>query len=99
MPAPEGNAPDLVTDPQAYVRSLSTADQDALLTKAAGQAFRDGADLGRLVNARRGLSEGGLTTTEGARRGSLRPTPELIYRVSATREEAVRRLKSAGYLI
>ncbi len=88
-----------MTDPTAYVRSLSTADQDALLTKASGQAFRDGADLGRLVNARRGLSEGGLTTTEGARRGRVRLTPEAIYRRAESREQAVSLLRKHGYLI
>lgn len=97
VPAPEANAHDLVTDPEAYVRSLSEADQNALLTKAGAQAVRDGADLNRVVNARRGLSESGLTTTELVGRG-VRLTPEAIYKVSATREEALQRLKAAGYL-
>lgn len=39
-----------------YFDSLSTAEQDRVFTKAGAQAIRDGADVGQVVNARRGMS-------------------------------------------
>jgi hypothetical protein len=82
IPATEDQADDLRTDPQAYFDSLSEAEQNRVFTNAGGQAIRDGADLGRVVNARRGMTttaSGRLTpqrvsgrdvftTTEGTRR-------------------------------
>lgn len=44
---------DLITDPKAYFDHLSTAEQDRIFTKAGAQAIRDGADMARVVNARR----------------------------------------------
>lgn len=64
IPASEDMAGDLRTDPDAYFKSLSGADQDRIFTKTGAQAVRDGADLGQVVNARRGAT--GLTPA-GAR--------------------------------
>jgi hypothetical protein len=44
---------DLITDPKAYFDHLSSAEQDRIFTKAGAQAIRDGADMARVVNARR----------------------------------------------
>lgn len=52
------------TDPKAYFRSLSRAEQDRAFTAAGAEAIRLGADIGQVVNARRGAR--GLTTA-GAR--------------------------------
>jgi hypothetical protein len=41
------------TDPNLYFESLSEAEQDRVFTKAGAQAIRDGADMNRVVNARR----------------------------------------------
>lgn len=56
IPATEDTAGDLRTDPNAYFESLSPAEQDRIFTNAGANAIRDGADIGRVVNARRGMS-------------------------------------------
>lgn len=56
IPSSESLAGDLTTDPRAYFDSLSEAEQARIFTKAGAQAIRDGADVGRVVNARRGMS-------------------------------------------
>lgn len=66
------------------------------LSKADLQALRGGADLGKVVNVRSraaGLTESGRVL---ARAG--RPTPEGIYRLASTRDEAVELLKRFGYV-
>lgn len=55
IPANEADAGDLRVNPDAYFRSLSKADQDRVFTIAGAQAIRDGADIGQVVNARRGM--------------------------------------------
>jgi hypothetical protein len=42
------------TSPDAYFRSLTSARQDQVFTKAGAAAIRDGADMSQVVNARRG---------------------------------------------
>lgn len=79
------------------------------LTESQRKAIADGADVNQTINAHRKgrRSADGMTTTEGATRRGLagqrgattRLTPDAIYRVSATREEAADRLKANGYLI
>lgn len=49
----------LVDDPKKYFDSLTPAEQDKAFTKAGAQAIRDGADIGQVVNARRGMSTAG----------------------------------------
>ncbi len=55
IPASEAIAGDLTIDPDAYFRSLSADEQDRIFTKAGARAIRDGADIGQVVNARRGM--------------------------------------------
>jgi hypothetical protein len=55
VPAAENASGDLRTDPMAYFRSLSKAEQDATFGKAGAHAVRDGADMGQVVNARSGM--------------------------------------------
>ena len=55
---------DLRTDPAKAFESLSREQQDKAFTAAGAQAIRDGADISRVVNARRGAH--GLTPA-GAR--------------------------------
>lgn len=72
---------------QGQVTGLSKADQ---------RAIADGADFGQVVNVRlrkAGLRQAGRVL---ARRG--RPTPEAIYASTNTRDEAIQRLISAGYV-
>lgn len=66
------------------------------LSKADMRALDDGADLNRVVNVRlnkAGLLEAGHALT---RRG--KPTPAGIYRQATDRDDAIRRLKAAGYI-
>lgn len=102
-PTTSGLAPDLTTDPQAYVASLPLADREQLLGKAAAQALDDGADLNQLVNARRqGLSTaGGVLTTTSGRTGlgvQRRLMPEGIYDLASDRGEAIRLLRRNGFI-
>lgn len=84
IPAAEDRPGDLRTDPDAYLRSLSIEEQDRLLGKDNAQAWRDGADLNQVVNAKRGMSttvndrrvrvltpEGLQATTTGVTRRAL----------------------------
>jgi hypothetical protein len=78
---------------QGQIRGLSDKERQAIL---------DGADPGRVVNARRGMQPGGLVTREGRnlRAGRrTRPTPESIYRFSTDRDEALGLLKRFGYIL
>ncbi|MBN1174000.1 MAG: hypothetical protein JXA67_17640 [Micromonosporaceae bacterium] len=73
VPADEDAADDLTTDPEVYFESLSEGEQDRLFGRAGAQAIRDGADIGQVVNARRGLYTAGglLLTREGTTRRGL----------------------------
>lgn len=57
-------------DPSAYFNRLSRAEQDRVFTAAGARAIREGADMGQIVNARRGM----YTTTAYGR--TLRATRE-----------------------
>lgn len=75
MPTIEGVAPHL-TAPDDYFASLSEAEQNRIFTQAGAQAIRDGADIGQVVNARRGMYAVGdryglKATSEGMTRRGL----------------------------
>lgn len=62
LPAPSD--PDKVRDliainsPERYFESLTEAEQNKIFTQTGAEAIREGADIGRVVNARRGMSKG-----------------------------------------
>lgn len=56
-------------DEKVYFHSLSTADQNRTFTIAGAQAIRDGADIGQVINARRGMTAAG--TIEGTTKRGL----------------------------
>jgi hypothetical protein len=104
IPADENVAGDMTTDPAAAIKSgqvtgISQADQ---------QAIDDGSDIGRVLNARSGMSTaqvGGqkvkTTTTGTGRRRSkaVRLRPESLYKqAGGNRDEALRLLKAHGYI-
>lgn len=60
------------------------------------QALENGGDLSRVVNARRGAS--GMHTTELAKRGTARLTPDGILATAKSREEALDLLRRNGYI-
>ena len=58
IPSTEALSGDLRLDPNAYFESLAPAEQSRIFTNAGAKAIRDGADIGQVVNARRGMSVG-----------------------------------------
>lgn len=100
MPVAEDVPDDVRTDPKAYFASLDGAGQDELLGKAGADAVRAGADLAKVVNARRGMqtADGRLYTTEAAGRRP-RLMPERIFRDARDRDDAIRLLRLHGYLL
>lgn len=71
VPAREDTADEIRTDPKAYFASLSREEQDRAFTVAGAEAIRLGADMGQVVNARRGarglLTAGARVTGDEAR--------------------------------
>lgn len=117
IPSSENAAGDIRTSPDDYFHSLSKAEQDRVFTSAGAEAIRAGADVGKVVNARRGMSTAQTvtgrrrlvkrdvfgrplyTTTEAAKRGTVRLMPESIVELAgADRAALLRLLKSHGYL-
>jgi len=98
VPTTQAQSSDLTTDPHAYFGSLDQAQQNQLLGVRDARAVRDGADFNQVVNARRGATGFG-TTTSGASRTGVRLMPDTIYRLASTREEAVSLLRRHGYIV
>lgn len=104
IPTTENLSGDITTDPAAYFRSLDPAAQERIFTKAGAQAIRDGADIGQVVNARRGMftAAGGFKQTRVDRRRvariRARLMPEEIYKQAATRDDAIQALRAHGFL-
>lgn len=103
VPGTKAAGEEVQTDPRAYFESLSKEQQNRIFTNAGAEAIRDGADIGRVVNARRGMNiagSGGRTTVEGITKfGAGRLTPEGIYARARTRAEARNLLVANGYLL
>lgn len=107
-----GSGNPLGFSPDKYFANLTRAQQDRLFGTDAAQSIRDGADMAQVVNARRGMSPVGSWTMEGVTRrglyggytargigGGARLTPEAIYRLAKTRDEALELLTDNGYVI
>lgn len=56
VPVAEDVPGDVRTDPKAAFQSMTREEQDRVFTKAGAQSIREGADLGQVVNARRGMN-------------------------------------------
>lgn len=99
IPAAENVVGDLATDPKAYFHSLDRAGQDELLGKEGAEAVRNGADIAKVVNARRGMftADGKLYTREAAGRRP-RLMPEQIFRDARNRDDAIRLLHLHGFI-
>ena len=97
----------LLHDPYEYFKSLPQSEQDKVYGKAQAQAVRDGADIFQVVNAKRGVKPGGLTTSTGtSKRGNFggsnrgpRLTPEAIYGKGLSREQTLAELERYGYIL
>jgi hypothetical protein len=96
------DADDVRTDPKKLFESLSEAEQNRIFTVAGAQAIRDGADMNRVVNARRGMYTAGgrKFTTEATTGRRVRLMPEQIYaEANGNRDEALRLLRLHGYIL
>ncbi len=104
VPVAENVRGDVRTDPKAYFDGLDRAGQDKLLGRAGAEAVRAGADLAKVVNARRGMQTADVfgkqtrITTEAAGR-RVRLMPEQIFRDAKNRDDAVRLLRLHGYIL
>jgi len=101
IPTDESIAGDLTTDPRAYFDSLSESDQARYFTKGRAAAIREGADIGQVVNAQRGMTIAGTTregTVRGRARGRTRLMPERIMVEAHSRADAIATLREHGYL-
>ncbi|XTZ17054.1 hypothetical protein ACQSSU_06655 [Micromonospora echinospora] len=99
IPATEDVAGDLRTDPKAAFEAMPAAEQERVFGLAGAEAIRDGADMARVVNARRGMQVVGrrrFTTAAAGRR--LRLMPEQIYADARDRDDAIRLLRLHGYI-
>lgn len=106
IPADESTAGDLTTSPKAAFTAMDRAEQDRVFGAAGAEAIREGADMARVVNARRGMYTAGgrrFTTEATTRRGTgrrVRLMPEQIFtEANGDRAEAVRLLRLHGYLL
>ncbi|MET0521485.1 MAG: hypothetical protein ABW156_05840 [Jiangellaceae bacterium] len=99
VPFAEDVPGDIQTNPKAYFDSLDRAGQDELLGKDGAEAVRSGADIAKVVNARRGIqtADGRLYTREAAGRRP-RLMPEQIFRDAKDRDDAIRLLRLHGYI-
>jgi hypothetical protein len=100
VPVAESVPDDVRVNPRAYFDSLDAAGQDELLGKDGADAVRAGADLAKVINARRGMqtADGRLYTSEAAGRRP-RLMPEQIFRDARDREDAIRLLRLHGYIL
>lgn len=78
-----------INSPDRYFESLSKAEQDRIFTKAGADAIRAGADIGRVVNARRGMSK----AQDSGRLKRVRVAGRDVY---VTIEATTRRGRRAG---
>lgn len=97
VPGREATVGDVVTDPKAAFEAMSRDEQDRVFTRAGAEAIRLGADIGQVVNARRGargLAPAGARITAeearalrgGRRRGRLEAVDVYGQRVYVTTE-------------
>lgn len=70
-----------VNSPDRYFEALTEAEQDRIFTKAGAQAIRNGADIGLVVRARRGM------TTTGESRTQERLINGEMFTVNVTRRQ------------
>lgn len=101
IPASESVANELTVDTRAYFESLNGAEQDRIFTKAGAEAIREGADIGQVVNARRGMRPaqvgGRDVLVTGSRRGA-RLMPETLRSVATDKADFLRLLRINGYV-
>jgi len=98
----EAYANGLVDDPYEYFKSLPEAEQNKVFGKSSARSIRDGSDIYRVENAKRGAS--GLSTTAGTSKRGFMPnqkrlTPDGIYSQNLSREQTLNLLSDNGYIL
>lgn len=100
-----------IKSPEARYAEMSRAERTrAGFTKADQAALAEGADLGQVVNARRGMYDAGAYTRTGTtkrglfgsvpeNRGRKRLSVDQIYRDAVDRDDAIRLLQQNRYLL
>lgn len=104
VPTTKASGEWMATSARKYFEGLSEAEQDRIFGKAGAQAIRDGASVGQVVNARRGMRTAALygrelqITSEGTTRRGLagRRLIESGARVTRERAELVTRQTRTG---
>jgi hypothetical protein len=96
------------TSPQSIYDSLSAEQRRQTFSEKDAKAIADGADVARVVNAKRGIDTVTMhgqrvqVTYEGTGRGRNRKPPRLtpaeIYRQADDRDHAIRLLRKNGYI-
>lgn len=87
------------TDPRTQYATYPDPSEITGLTEGERKALEAGGDFSQVVNAGRRASSSKMTTTEGAtRRAGQRLTPDGIYRLSSSDDEARALLRRYGYL-
>ena len=95
IPVAEDVPGDVRTDPKAAFEAMTEAEQDRVFTAAGAQAIRDGADMGQVVNARRGMETVGISKTRVNAQG-LVVNERHRTRVGGTTTEGATRRGFAG---
>jgi hypothetical protein len=95
VPSLADAASDIMVDPVKYFDSLSVAEQNKTFTLAGAEAIRSGADIGQVVNVRRGAT--GLDSAAGST-GSLQ-TQDVYGQQLFTSTEGVTKRGVAGKVI
>lgn len=96
IPSTEDTGGDYTTDPYAYLSRMSRAEQDAFLGRSNARAYREGADVYRLIN----ISERGLGSAKANR---VYGTPHLqtvddLLRQAGTRTRFRALLEEHGFI-
>jgi hypothetical protein len=96
---------DTGADPRALFDAMSREDQERAFGVDGADAIRLGADPSRVVNARKGMGTTDMlgqrvkTTKVLADRKNARLMPESIFRLSESRDEAIRLLRFHKYIL
>lgn len=91
LPSDRRHGHGLITDPRKAFDEMSRAEQDKRFGRAGAEAIRSGADIGQIVNARRGMS----TTVDSAGRRQ-QATERIFGRDLAITREGITRFGIAG---
>lgn len=91
IPYAENMPHDVLTNPNDYFHSLSTAEQDRVFTNAGAEAIRLGADVSQVVNARRGMHTAQQHGRGWIPKGRMTPVDAFGRKVYVTTEGVTKR--------